>query len=96
MGAHPIRTTKRGEKNADPGSTPNPRLQCTMKRELLDGVHELLNAALTLSGLVLVDDTLGGSLVEQAARLVGGVLSGSGVTGLDGGANLLERTARLR
>ena len=71
-----------------------------MKRELFDGVHELLDAALALSGLVLVDDALGSGLVEQTARLVGGILGSGGVASLDGEADLLdggsERTARLR
>ena len=85
---------------ADPGSTPGPQSELLSGERLLDGVDELLNAALALGSLVLVDDALGSGLVEQAARLVGGELGGLGVAGLNGGANALdgglERTARLR
>ena len=77
------------EQKTDPGSTPGP-LRTFCEQKLLDGVDELLDAALALSGLVLVDDALGSGLVEQAAGLVGGVLGGVDVLGLDGEADLLD------
>ena len=58
--------------------------------ELLEGVDQLLDAGLALGGLVLVDDTLGSGLVEQAAGLVGGSLGGIEVLGLDGLTDALD------
>ena len=51
---------------------------------------ELLGAGLALGSLVLVDDALGGSLVEQTASLVGSGLGGLDVIGLNGGADGLD------
>ena len=80
-----VHPTKNG-----PGQHPGSVHRCARKTKLLDGVDELLDAALALSGLVLVDDALGSGLVEQTAGLVGGSLSGLDVLGLDGGADGLD------
>ena len=67
-----------------------------MKQKLLDGVHELLDARLTLGSLVLVDDALGSGLVEQTTSLVCLSLSELGVLSLNGSANALDSRLELR
>jgi hypothetical protein len=68
----------------------------SMEQKLLDGVHELLDARLTLGSLILVDDALGSGLVEQATSLVGLSLSELGVLSLNGSANALDSRLELR
>ena len=57
---------------------------------LLHAVHKHLHAALALSGLVLVNDALGGCLVELAAGCVCSGLCGFLVASLNGYADLLD------
>ena len=66
-----------------------------MCQKLLDGVDELLGTALSLSGLVLVDDALGSGLVQQAVAFLDGGLGGLDVLGLDGSANALDGGLQL-
>ena len=63
------KTKKRAPLKRDP-------LQAIVCREILEGVHELLDARLAVGGLVLVDNALGHGLVELAVGGGGGSLSG--------------------
>ena len=65
-------------------------------KKLLDGVDQLLDARLALSSLVLVNDALGSSLVEELAGLVGGSLSDLDVLSLNGGTDSLDGGLQLR
>lgn len=66
-----------------------------MAGRLLDGVSQLLDARLALGSLVLVNDALRCSLVEQAAGLVGGLLRLGGILGIHCNADILDGGLQL-
>ena len=60
-----------------------------------DGVDQVLNAGLAVSSLVLVDDALGGSLVQSAVNAGSGCGCGLLVTSLDGCVDMLDESLEL-
>ncbi len=74
------------------GSFCNQSTECVL---LVETIHQVLNARLTVGSLVLVDDTLGSSLVQSAA---GAGASGGGsslVASLNGSLNVLGEGLEL-
>ncbi len=63
--------------------------------KLVQGVHQVLDAGLTVGSLVLVDDALGDSLIQSAGN-AGAGSGGSGlVAGGDGSLNVLGEGLEL-
>ena len=70
--------------------SPSHLQRCTTLCALLHAIDQVLDTALALGSLILVDDALGGSLVELAAGGVGSGLCCFLVASLYGYANLLD------
>lgn len=62
---------------------------------LSDGVNQILNTGLAIRGLVLVDNALGGSLIQRAVNAGSSCGSGLLIASLDGGVDVLDEGLEL-